>query len=93
MNTKAKLLILLSSLAFSPYVLSGDYQVISGTATSSTSGSKTTIENSLHAILHWDDFSIAEKNHLHFAQVNAASTVLNRVTGNSLSALMGTLTS
>src|SRR6266404_5112351 len=84
---------LFTPLCLTAYLLPQDFQVVSGSATSSQSGNLTTVENSPHAILHWNDFSVAAQNHLHFAQVNAASTVLNRVTGSNLSALMGKLTS
>ncbi|MBY0529321.1 MAG: filamentous hemagglutinin N-terminal domain-containing protein, partial [Rhabdochlamydiaceae bacterium] len=85
--------LLATPLCLSAHLFSSDFQVISGSASSTQTGNLTTIENSPHAILHWNDFSIPEQNHLHFAQVSAASTVLNRVTGNNMSALLGTLSS
>ncbi len=84
---------LLTPLCLTAHLLAQDFQVVSGSASATHTDNLTTIENSPHAILHWENFSIAEKHHVHFAQINAASTVLNRVTGSNISALMGTLTS
>jgi filamentous hemagglutinin family protein len=80
-------------LYLSVHLTAGDFQVVSGSATATSQGNQTIIENSPQAILHWDHFSIPQGDHLHFAQMNAASKVLNRVTGNQFSALLGTLTS
>lgn len=80
-------------LYLSLHLNAGDFQVICGSATATSQGNQTIIENSPQAILHWDQFSIQENEHLHFAQVNAASKVLNRVTGSQFSTLLGTLTS
>ncbi len=85
--------IMCTPLLLSSLLSAGDFEVISGSATASTQGSHTVIENSPQAILHWDNFSISAQESLHFSQQNAASSVLNRVTGKELSALMGTLTS
>ena len=52
-----------------------------------------TVRNSPGAILNWQSFSIAAGNKVYFDQVNAASKVLNRVTGNDPSLIFGSLAS
>ncbi|MBT6585428.1 MAG: filamentous hemagglutinin N-terminal domain-containing protein, partial [Gammaproteobacteria bacterium] len=44
------------------------------------------------AIIEWDSFSIGEANHVEFIQPSSSSTALNRVTGASMSNIMGKLT-
>ncbi len=43
------------------------------------------------AIIHWQDFSVAQNERIKFIQPNANSAVLNRVTGDNLSEIHGTL--
>jgi filamentous hemagglutinin family protein len=43
------------------------------------------------AILHWDSFSIASDEAIRFLQPSSASSVLNRITGNCKSELLGQL--
>src|SRR5579871_6278909 len=85
--------LLLTPILYSIHLFAQDYNVVSGSARSTTSGNQHTIETTPNAVLHWKDFSISAKEHLHFAQKNAASAVLNRVTGDALSQILGTLTS
>lgn len=67
--------------------------VQSGIAHTHVQGKHLHIENSPNAILHWEDFSIAKGESIHFAQEHAKSTVLNRVTSDQCRHLLGQLTS
>jgi filamentous hemagglutinin family protein len=49
------------------------------------------ITTSHHAVIHWDDFSIAEGETTRFVQPDRSSSVLNRVASGNPSALFGTL--
>ena len=66
---------------------------IAGTVSSRTVGGTLTVNNSPNAIINWNTFSIGAGNAVRFEQANAASQVLNRVTGNDPSAIMGSLSS
>jgi len=68
-------------------------QVVNGSASISSTAKQVTVTNSPNAILNWNSFSIAAGEATRFNQVNAASAVLNRVTGTDPSALLGTLSS
>jgi len=69
-------------------------EIQSGKATCSSSHSNTfQINNSHNAILHWEDFSIAQGEKVQFIQPSSQSTVLNRVTGSNASQLLGVLKS
>ena len=52
-----------------------------------------TVRNSPGAIINWQSFSIGASESTRFIQQNAASAVLNRVTGDQVSSLLGELTS
>jgi filamentous hemagglutinin family protein len=67
--------------------------VASGTATIASSGNTLTVTNSPNAIINWQGFSIGAGELTRFVQQNAASTVLNRVTGASGSTIHGQLES
>jgi len=68
-------------------------QVAQGQASAVVNGSKLTITNSNGAILNWQSFSIGAQNAVRFDQPNAASKVLNRVTGSDPSSILGSLSS
>ncbi|MFY8043301.1 MAG: filamentous hemagglutinin N-terminal domain-containing protein, partial [Rhodoferax sp.] len=51
------------------------------------------VTNSPGAIINWNSFSIASGQTVRFDQLTAGSAVLNRVTGNSASNILGTLQS
>lgn len=68
-------------------------QVVSGTATFATAGNTLTVTNSPNAIINWQGFSIAAGERTTFSQQNAASAVLNRVTGAYRSDIFGMLDS
>ena len=67
--------------------------VVNGSASIGTNGSQMTITNSPNAILNWQNFSIGAQNGVRFQQENSASQVLNRVTGNDPSQILGSLSS
>ncbi len=68
-------------------------QVAAGQASAQTQGGVLTVTNSANAILNWQRFSIGAQNAVRFVQPSASSQVLNRVTGNDPSAILGSLSS
>lgn len=67
-------------------------QVVAGDASISSNGAKLdVIQNTDRAVIDWNDFSIGAGEHTQFHQPSADATVLNRVTGNNLSDISGTL--
>ena len=68
-------------------------QVAAGQASAQTQGNVLTVTNSANAILNWQSFSIGAQNSVRFVQPSASSQVLNRVTGNDPSAILGRLSS
>ena len=68
-------------------------QVISGQVGVVTKGNVLTVTNSANAILNWNAFSIGTGETTRFVQPNAASAVLNRVTGQDPSSILGVLQS
>jgi filamentous hemagglutinin family protein len=76
-----------------PAHLPTDPTVVHGAATFDTVGNQMTVINSPNAILDWQDFSVGANQEVHFQQLNAASQVLNRVTGNDPSQILGSLSS
>ena len=74
-------------------VLPTGLTVASGQATLATSnnGNRLTITNSNNAILNWNSFSIGSGQSVYFQQPGSASQVLNRVTGQDPSQILGSL--
>lgn len=68
-------------------------QVAQGTAPTSTINGQMTVTNSNGAVLNWDSFSIGAGNGVNFVQPSTESKVLNRVVGNDLSSIQGSLSS
>ena len=68
-------------------------QVISGQASFQAQGQQLTVTNSPGAIIHWQSFSIDRGELTRFVQQNAASAVLNRITGTDPSRILGALQS
>ncbi len=69
-------------------------EVISGQASIDNSVTGiTTITNSPNAIIHWQNFNIAENETTRFIQQNSQSAVLNRILGENPSTLLGQLVS
>ncbi|HEY6509723.1 MAG TPA: filamentous hemagglutinin N-terminal domain-containing protein, partial [Vicinamibacterales bacterium] len=67
--------------------------VAHGTAAIHQAGNLTQITNSPNAIINWQSFSIAAGEVTRFLQQSAASAVLNRVTGQNPSQILGALQS
>jgi filamentous hemagglutinin family protein len=67
--------------------------VANGKAVIATSGTRMTVISSPNAILNWQSFSIGSDYGVNFRQQSATSQVLNRVTGNDPSQILGSLTS
>lgn len=67
--------------------------VSNGAINVSTIGNTTTIANTPGAIINWHDLSILSNETLVFQQANAASVVLNRVTGGEMTQILGALRS
>src|SRR5262249_35255016 len=74
-------------------VLPSGMNVVAGQATARTVGNTMTVNNSPNSILNWNSFSIGAGNAVRFEQAGASSQVLNRVTGNDPSAILGSLSS
>jgi filamentous hemagglutinin family protein len=71
----------------------GGAQVAAGSAAFAQNGNRLTVTNSPGAILNWQSFSIGAAESVRFVQQNAQSAVLNRVVGQSPSAILGSLQS
>src|SRR3989344_6425338 len=67
--------------------------VVHGTATFASAGNILNITNSQNAIINWGSFSIGINELTKFIQPSALSAVLNRVTGQDPSAILGALQS
>jgi len=67
--------------------------VASGSASIVTSGSTMTVTNTPNAIINWASFGIDAGETVRFVQQSSASAVLNRVTGNDPSRILGALQS
>jgi filamentous hemagglutinin family protein len=68
-------------------------QVVHGQATFSQQGNVLSITNSPNAIINWSSFSIAPGEMTRFIQQSSDSAVLNRITGQDPSRIMGALQS
>ncbi len=68
-------------------------QVVSGQAGFQTQGKQLTITNTPGAIIHWQSFGVDRGELTRFVQQNAASAVLNRITGTDPSRILGALQS
>jgi filamentous hemagglutinin family protein len=67
--------------------------VVNGQVTFSQNGNVFTITNSPNAIINWNSFSINAGEMVRFIQQNSSSSVLNRITGQDPSRIMGALQS
>ena len=74
-------------------VLPTGAQVVVGTAPIEVAGTQMTVANTPGAVIDWQSFSIGVDNRVRFEQQSADSKVLNRVVGNDLSSILGTLSS
>jgi filamentous hemagglutinin family protein len=73
--------------------LPGGMNVVAGQVAARTVGNTMTVNNSPNSIINWNSFSIGAGNAVRFEQASASSQVLNRVTGNDPSAILGSLSS
>jgi filamentous hemagglutinin family protein len=74
-------------------VLPSGMNTVAGQVSARTVGGTLTVNNSPNAIINWNSFSIGAGNAVRFEQAGASSKVLNRVTGNDPSAILGSLSS
>ncbi|TAK81845.1 MAG: filamentous hemagglutinin N-terminal domain-containing protein, partial [Betaproteobacteria bacterium] len=93
-----RVLALAVSAAFAAYAAStlanpSGGTVVSGGATFQLNGNTLNITNTPGAIINWQQFSIGKDEITRFIQQNAASGILNRVTGQNPSAIFGQLLS
>jgi trimeric autotransporter adhesin len=91
LNSRVALALLL--LPVPAFAAPGGANVTHGSASIVNEGSTTTITNTPGAIINWEQFSVAPDEITRFVQQNAASTVLNRVTGSQGSEILGQLLS
>src|SRR3984957_14037245 len=68
-------------------------QVVAGQVSTVTSGNQLLITNSPGTILNWQSFSIMPGELTRFIQQSATSSVLNRITGQNPSQILGALQS
>lgn len=85
--------VLLGQSKFSHAQLPVDPSVVHGSAVIDAAGTHMSITNSPNTIINWQGFSIGSDHSVHFQQQDAASQVLNRVTGNDPSEILGNLSS
>ena len=68
-------------------------QIIAGQVSITGTGTQLTVTNSPGSIINWTSFSIAPGELTRFVQQNASSSVLNRITGQNPSQILGALQS
>jgi len=70
-----------------------DGQTVAGSAAISAGATTTTVtQTSRRAIIDWTGFSVGQGDTVAFVQPDAQSAILNRVTGNTSSAIAGQIT-
>ncbi|MDX1669869.1 MAG: filamentous hemagglutinin N-terminal domain-containing protein, partial [Limnobacter sp.] len=67
--------------------------VVAGQASAKAIGNLLEVTNSPGAVLNWQQFNIGQQETTRFIQENAASHVVNRVTGGDISQILGSLQS
>lgn len=67
--------------------------VVNGKVSFARQGNELTVTNSPNAIINWSSFSIAQGELVRFLQQSGSSNVLNRITGQDPSVILGTLQS
>lgn len=95
-STAARACVLtLSLLFFAQPVLANPTgaTVVNGTVGFASNGNTLSITNSPNSIINWKSFSINKDEITRFIQQNGASAVLNRITGQDPSKILGTLQS
>jgi filamentous hemagglutinin family protein len=68
-------------------------QIVAGQVSFAGTGKQLTVTNSPGSIINWQSFSIAPGELTRFIQQNAASSVLNRITGQNPTQILGALQS
>jgi filamentous hemagglutinin family protein len=68
-------------------------QIVAGQVSIASAGKQLTVTNSPGSIINWASFSIAPGELTRFVQQNASSSVLNRITGQNPSQILGALQS
>ena len=68
-------------------------QIVAGQVSVSSTGKQLTVTNSPGSIINWQSFSIAPGELTRFVQQNSSSSVLNRITGQNPSQILGALQS
>ncbi|MCE9570618.1 MAG: filamentous hemagglutinin N-terminal domain-containing protein, partial [Rhodocyclales bacterium] len=92
---RTKRICLALAAGFSSLVLANPINptVVAGSASFQSTGNALTITNANGTVIDWKGFSIGPGELTRFVQSNAASQVLNRVTGGDPSVILGALQS
>lgn len=93
MNIKLTLMALSLAAATSALAAPVNPVVVNGHVTFTQDGNALTVTNSPNAIINWSSFSIAQGELVRFQQQSSSSSVLNRITGQDPSVILGTLQS
>lgn len=93
MNIKLTLMALSLAAATSALATPVNPVVVNGHVTFTQDGNALTVTNSPNAIINWSSFSIAQGELVRFQQQSSSSSVLNRITGQDPSVILGTLQS
>lgn len=93
MNIKLTLMALSLAAATSAMAAPVNPVVVNGHVTFTQDGNALTVTNSPNAIINWSSFSIAQGELVRFQQQSSSSSVLNRITGQDPSVILGTLQS
>ncbi|MGF6098926.1 filamentous hemagglutinin N-terminal domain-containing protein [Pseudomonas sp. 18175] len=92
---KIKLTLMALSMALASFATAAPINpvIVNGQVTFTQDGNTLTITNSPNAIINWSSFSIAQGELVRFLQQSSNSSVLNRITGQDPSVILGTLQS
>lgn len=93
MTIKPTLMALSLAMAASATAAPVNPVIVNGQVTFARDGNALTVTNSPNAIINWSSFSIAQGELVRFVQQSGNSNVLNRVTGQDPSVILGTLQS
>ncbi len=93
LNRLLYILTLLFLSSATALALPSGQQVVNGNATFSTQGNSLTITNTPNTIINWQSFSILGNEAVLFSQQSSSSSVLNRITGQNPSYILGLLQS
>lgn len=93
MTIKPTLMALSLAMAASATAAPVNPVIVNGQVTFARDGNALTVTNSPNAIINWSSFSIAQGELVRFVQQSGNSSVLNRITGQDPSVILGTLQS